>query len=241
MRLGIMQPYFFPNLAHFALIAATDEWVVFDVTQYTRKSWMNRNRILHPKSSWHYVSVPLQKTHLETRTHEAQVADLKAMHQSLRGKLSHYKKTAPYYQSVLRLVDRVFEGAADDSLVALNVSCLKEVCAVLEIPFSYRVCSQMGLDFPEEMGPGDWAPFICRSLGAEGYVNPAGGQALFDPATFQKQGTELFFADFEDFTYETPGYAFVPGLSILDVLMWNAPAAARQAAISNNTLAAAAP
>jgi hypothetical protein len=36
MKLGIMQPYFFPYLGHFALIAAVDEWVVFDVTQYTR-------------------------------------------------------------------------------------------------------------------------------------------------------------------------------------------------------------
>ena len=35
MRLGIMQPYFFPYLGHFSLIAAVDEWIVFDVTQYT--------------------------------------------------------------------------------------------------------------------------------------------------------------------------------------------------------------
>lgn len=239
MRLGIMQPYFFPNLAHFALIAATDEWMVFDVTQYTRKSWMNRNRILHPTSGWHYVSVPLQKTSLETKICEARVADMAAMHQSLRGKLSHYKKLAPYYQSVLRLVDQVFEGAADDSLVALNISCLKEVCTALDIPFSYQICSQIGLDFPQGLGPGDWAPFICQNLKAEAYVNPLGGRALFDPGTFQKQGTALLFASFDDFIYTTPGYECVPGLSILDVLMWNSPNMVRDATFKNNKLTAA--
>ena len=49
MKLGIMQPYFFPYIGYFSLIANTDLWVVFDTPQYTRKSWMNRNRILHPR------------------------------------------------------------------------------------------------------------------------------------------------------------------------------------------------
>lgn len=48
MRLAIMQPYFFPYLGHFSLIAASDAWIVFDVRQYTPRTWMNRNRILHP-------------------------------------------------------------------------------------------------------------------------------------------------------------------------------------------------
>jgi len=55
MRLGIMQPYFFPYLGHFSLISSVDKWIVFDVTQYTPKTWMNRNRILHPKTGWQYV------------------------------------------------------------------------------------------------------------------------------------------------------------------------------------------
>ena len=122
MRLGIMQPYFFPNLAHFALIVATDEWVIFDVTQYTPKSWMNRNRILHPDQGWQYVSVPLVKSSIKMLTREAQVADLSAFHKSLKGKLSHYKKKTPYYKRVLDLVDRSFLEARNDSLVALNAS-----------------------------------------------------------------------------------------------------------------------
>ena len=59
MRLGIMQPYFFPYPGHFALIASVDRWIVFDVTQYTPKTWMNRNRVLHPASGAMYVTVPL--------------------------------------------------------------------------------------------------------------------------------------------------------------------------------------
>lgn len=232
MRLGIMQPYFFPNLGHFGLIAATDEWVVFDVTQYARKSWINRNRILHPTEGWHYVSVPLATSSTQIKIHEARVADSAAFHQSLRGKLSHYRKRAPHYDAVLGLVDLTFEMATDDSLTALNVSGLSVICAYLDIPFRYRICSGLGLDVPDQMGPGDWAPFIARALGAACYVNPIGGRGLFRPADFTDHGIDLRFARFGDFTYPTPGYDFVPGLSILDVLMWNPPERVRDSAFS---------
>lgn len=236
MHLGIMQPYFFPNLAHFALIAATDAWVVFDVTQYTKKSWISRNRILHPTQGWQYISVPVQKSSLALKIYEVRVADPGAFHQSIRGKLSHYKKTAPQYDEVCALVDRCFADLPDDRLVTLNVSTLRNVCAYLEIPFDPRVCSTLDLEYPDQMGPGDWAPFVAGKLGAQSYVNPLGGRELFDPTQFTQQGIKLCFSCFGEFDYATPGYAYSPGLSILDVLMWNTPQIVRDAALDLNEI-----
>jgi hypothetical protein len=230
MRLGIMQPYFFPNLAHFALINATDNWIVFDITQYTRKSWINRNRILHPIKGWQYISVPLASSSTKLKIHEIQVANLLAFHQSLRGKLSHYYKMAPNYDEVLDLVDQTFEKATDNSLTALNISGLSVVCSYLNVPFNYRTCSKLGLEFPSQMKPGEWAPFIARNLGTNCYVNPIGGCKLFRSKDFTDYGIDIQFARFGDFTYPTPGHNFVPGLSILDVLMWNPPHKVRDSA-----------
>lgn len=47
-----MQPYFFPYLGRFSLIAECDEWIVFDTSQYTKRNWINRNRVLHPAAGW---------------------------------------------------------------------------------------------------------------------------------------------------------------------------------------------
>lgn len=223
MRLGIMQPYFFPNLSHFGLIAATDNWVVFDVTQYTRKSWINRNRILHPNNGWQYISVPLARSSTQMLIHEARVADPVELHKSLRGSLSHYRRRAPYYNVVIDIVDQVFRDANGCSLTSLNVAGLSVICSYLNIPFRYQVCSELSLNFPNQMKPGDWAPFISRALGATCYVNPVGGRALFCTSDFNSRGIELRYVQFGDFVYPTPGYNFVPGLSILDVLMWNPP------------------
>jgi hypothetical protein len=239
MRLGIMQPYFFPHLGHFALIAAVDEWIVFDITQYTRKSWINRNRVLHPTTSWQYISMPLATSSIHIKIAEAKVANSADQEQYVLGKVSHYKKRAPYYAQVCGLIERTFAGIVDDSLVSLNVSGLRAVCAYLGLPFRYRICSELALEFPENCAAGEWAPWLSKKLSADVYINPVGGQELFDPTDFTSKGVQLQFLDFTPFAYETPGYGFEPSLSILDVLMWNSPDTVLQAIRSNSVLRSA--
>jgi len=218
-----MQPYFFPYLGYFSLIAAVDNWVVFDTSQYTPKTWMNRNRILHPKEGWQYITVPLANSSISIRTCEARVLDMMQAHSSISGKLTHYRRSAPYFRRVQRLVDRVFEAMEDDSLVSLNVLGLSLTCEYLGLAFQYQVLSKSGLELPESLPPGMWALEICEAMGASAYVNPIGGRALFDPAAYQDRGIRLEFLRFHDRPYDTGPYAYQPGLSVLDALLWNSP------------------
>ncbi len=41
MKVGIMQPYFFPYIGYWQLIHATDTFVLFDDVQYIRHGWIN--------------------------------------------------------------------------------------------------------------------------------------------------------------------------------------------------------
>jgi len=233
MKLGIMQPYFFPYLGHFSLIAAVDEWIVFDITQYTPKSWMNRNRILHPKAGWQYITVPLSNSSISIKTHEAKILDIPGTKASITGKLSHYKKKAPYFEAVNALVNEVFDLATDDSLVHLDVLGLQAVCRYLGIPFNYRVCSEMNLSLPDNLGPGEWALEISSQLGADSYVNPASGRGLFDKKAFADRGISLQFVQPGEFSYKTGSCQYEPFLSILDVLMWSRPEVVADAVRNN--------
>jgi hypothetical protein len=229
LTLGIMQPYFFPYLGHFSLIAAVDEWIVFDVTQYTPKTWMNRNRMLHPKAGWQYITVPLANSSISIKTREARVLNLAAAKENILGKLSHYRKKARHFDAVKSLIDETFDRAADDSLVHLNVRGLDAVCRYLDIPFRRRICSELDLTLSPELGPGGWAPQICGQVGATRYVNPASGEDIFDPREFAQRGVSLCFAQAKEFSYSVAPYQFQPNLSILDVLMWNPPGVVAQA------------
>jgi hypothetical protein len=236
MKLGLMQPYFFPYLGHFALIAAVDEWIVFDTPQYTRQSWINRNRVLHPNGGWQYISIPLKNSSNHIKILETEIVSCPKLERHVLGKISHYKGHAPYYAQVCEMVRTTFAGVVDDSLVSLNVSSLRTVCAYLRLPFRYHLCSQLGIEYPDKLLAGQWAPWISAKLSADVYINPVGGRELFDPADFTNSGVSLAFLVFAPFSYETPPYNFERDLSILDVLMWNSPDAIVQAIRENSSL-----
>lgn len=224
MRLGIMQPYFFPYIGHFSLIASVDKWIVFDISQYTKKDWMNRNRILHPKSGWQYITIPVCKASLGTKTYQIEIQDISAARSRVLAQLTHYKAHAPYFSPVYALVESVFKSTASNSLVDLDVSSLMATCEYIGLPFQFDVCSKLDLTiYQDNMGAGDWAPEICRQLKADEYINPASGLHLFNPEQFKKNNTKLYFMHPKLYTYATQPYLYEPNLSILDVLMWNSP------------------
>ena len=60
MRLAIMQPYFLPYIGYFQLIAAADLFIIYDNIKYTKKGWINRNRMLLNGTD-KLFSLPLKK------------------------------------------------------------------------------------------------------------------------------------------------------------------------------------
>ena len=76
LRLGIMQPYFFPYAGYFGLMAAVDRWVVFDTPQYIRKGWVSRNRVRSTgRDAWKYIRIPVAKAPRETAICDMRLAD----------------------------------------------------------------------------------------------------------------------------------------------------------------------
>lgn len=222
MTLGIMQPYIFPYLGYFDLINKSDQWIVFDTPQYIRHGWVNRNRILHPSSGWQYFIIPVKKHHRETPINEIEISYQQSWRERILGQLNHYKKKAPNYSGTIDFLKTCFEN--DLKLLSeFNAFVLSKVCNLLNIDFEIEIFSKMKLEIREVNNPGEWALKICEAMGAETYINPAGGENIFDKNEYQRKNIELVIQDFENITYPVRGYEYVPDLSIIDVLMWNEP------------------
>src|SRR5260221_7252727 len=71
MKVAIMQPYFFPYIGYFQLIASVDLFIVYDNIKYTKKGWISRNRMLQNGRDVMF-SLPLRSDsdHLEVRERE---------------------------------------------------------------------------------------------------------------------------------------------------------------------------
>lgn len=229
-----MQPYFFPYLGYFALIKHTDYWVAFDTPQFIRHGWIERNRILKPNEGWQYIKIPLEKHSTKTPIKDIKIKQDSNWEQKILTQLEHYKKKATYYGDVVNLVQKVALYNTE-SIVDLDVKSLSVVCDYLEIDFSYTIFSKSDVIVDSVNAPDEWALEISKALGAEAYYNPPGGIDFFDIKKYRRNGIDIRFLKLNLIEYKQKGNVFEPGLSIIDVMMFNSPEQIRKM-LDNYTL-----
>lgn len=223
MKIAIMQPYLFPYIGYFQLISNTDKWVFFDVVQYNKKSWMNRNRILHPTKmgGYQYINVPIRSHKKGTLIRDVVINTEMNWKQDILGKLTLYRRMrAEYYDDTFDLLTSIFD-CNSTTFLDLSVLSIKKICEHIGIDFNYEIASNIKFDRNIIKGPGDWALSITKELGGSVYINPAGGFNIFDEDKYKKNGVDLLFLKPNLSPYnQSRRTTFVPGLSIIDVLMF---------------------
>lgn len=220
MKLGIMQPYFFPYIGYFALINVVDHFIFFDTAQFIRHGWIDRNRILKPGGGWQYIKVPIKKHKRNTAIKDVVISEDHNWKEKILGQLNHYKNIATYYDETIRFLKKVFLYHSQ-SISEINIYVLAALCDYLQIKHEFSVLSEMNLNIGAVNEPDEWALEITKAFGAPGYVNPVGGKGLFDVAKYDRDNIEFFFMNEFKGQYNQNRQEFEPGLSIIDMLMFN--------------------
>jgi hypothetical protein len=228
MKIAIMQPYFFPYIGYFQLINTVDRFIIGDEVQYIHQGWINRNRILKPeKEGFCYIHIPLKKHSFKTLIKDIYVVEGNDWKDKILRQLEHYKKKAPFYNDVRSLMQDSFT-LPDTSIVSININCLKQVCTYLGIDNNIEVQSLLNLDYSNVHNKEDRVIKICKQLCASEYINPFGGSELYQNVTFNKSGIKLNFLHPLLKPYDQFRQVFEPGLSIIDVMMFNSPMEIKQ-------------
>lgn len=229
MKLGVMQPYFFPYIGYFQLLNEVDRWIVFDDTQFIDKGWINRNRILHPDPAkeWQFITLPLaRRGQFDKICHISIKTDINWRAQIL-GKLTLYKKKAPYYRQTIELIHNCFE-ANEKNLAKFVIRMLRLTADYLGIKTVIEVQSETVLHIGTIEHPGQWALRIAEAVRATEYINLPTGRGIFKQEEFDEAGIKLSFLEPTLLAYPQIGGGFVSGLSIIDVMMFNSPEAVRE-------------
>jgi hypothetical protein len=213
---AIMQPYFLPYIGYFQLIAACDVFVMYDNIKYTKKGWINRNRMLRNGTDVMF-SLPLQGAPDHLDVSERRLADSPDRHRWLAQLKGAYRH-APHYSSTLPLLERI-AACEDDTLFGFLHHALLATCAHLGIDTPIRIASTVPAD--HGLKSQERVLSICEVLAARQYVNPIGGTELYARDAFAERGIALHFLRARPLEYRQGDGAFVPWLSIVDVLMFN--------------------
>lgn len=217
-KIAIMQPYFFPYIGYFQLINFVDEFILYDNIKYTKKGWINRNRIL-VNGIDEYITLPLKK--------DSDYLDVKDRYLSkewilFRKKiLNQIKETyrkALYFDEIIPIVEKIimFE---DSNLFHFILNSLQELNTFLEIKNNIVISSTIPIDTSLKAEKKIIA--LCKARCASKYINPIGGKELYSKEEFNKHGLDLNFLKSKNIIYSQFNNDFIPFLSIIDVLMFN--------------------
>ena len=143
MKVGIMQPYFMPYIGYFQLIAAVDFFIVYDNIKYTKKGWINRNRLLRDGADV-MVSLPLAAASDSCNVVERQLAaDFKPP--KLLAQIAGAYRSAPFYRETMPLVECIV--LFDDwNLFRFNLHSIQRVCAHFGVTTPIRASSDFAID-----------------------------------------------------------------------------------------------
>lgn len=221
MKVGIMQPHFFPYSGYFSLIKHTDRFILSDGVQYIHQGWIARNRILKPGEGWQYIVVPLQKFQHTTLIKDVLIDNSKKWKEQILAQLYHYKKKASHFNSVNELMKEIFSTDYQD-IVTLNQVSLSKTCEYLGFEKKIEVFSQMNLNLLPVNAPDEWSLNTCLAIdGAREYWNLPGGQSFYDKQKYEKANVKLKFQIPQSIIYNQKRNTFEDKLSIIDVLMFN--------------------
>lgn len=214
--LAIMQPYFLPYIGYFQLMHAVESFVVYDNIEYTKKGWINRNRFLRNGAPVTF-SVPIAKASDYVSIRDRELAASFDRGKLLRQFESAYRK-APFFDEAFPLVEGIVQ-CGHVGLFDYVHNSLLELRDYLGLETEIVVSSTLAMD--HALRGEERVLETCRQLAVNRYVNVAAGQHLYSSETFAVAGIELQFLEPGLSEYSQGGALFVPGLSILDVLMFN--------------------
>ena len=219
MKIAIMQPYFFPYIGYFQLIAAVDKFVVYDDVNYINRGWINRNNILINGVAT-LIQVPLSGASQNKLINEVEILnEAKWKIKLLRTIELNYKK-APLFRAVYDLIQTQI-NIGHTHIAGLNVDSIQAVCKYLGIGTEIIPSSSQYQN--KHLSGQDRILEICKVENANHYINPIGGMELYDRALFNENNIELNFLKSSAISYAQFNNEFEPYLAILDVLMFCEP------------------
>ena len=222
MKLAVMQPYFFPYIGYFQLIESVDLFIIYDNIKYTKKGWINRNRLLRNGSDYVFT-VPVRKDSDFLDVKDRAVAG-NFDRAKLVNQLREAYRRAPHFQEAFPVVEKAIMSP-EENLFQYIYAAVVDVCRYLAIDTHIIPSSSFAIDRALKAQAKVLA--LCKAAGTSTYINPMGGQELYSREEFDAQGIELKFLKSRPISYAQFGELFVPSLSIIDVMMFNPVATIR--------------
>ena len=222
-RVAVCQSNYVPWKGYFDLIRSVDTFVFYDIAQFTKNDWRNRNQI-RTDAGLLWLTIPVQRkdagrTILETRVASSRWA------RKHRQSIEQWYRRAPFFDRYIDGLRALYRELEDESfLYAINRRFLMHMNELLGIRTKV-LCAE---DYILPAGRNQRLLALLRRLEATEYLTGPAARSYLDRDLFQRAGINVHFADYDGYpVYPQLHDPFMHQVSIVDLVLNTGPNATR--------------
>ncbi len=213
-KVAILQSNYIPWKGYFDMIAAVDEFILYDDMQYTRRDWRNRNRIKTPKGvQWLTVPVLVKgRYHQKIRDTKIDGADWTGKHwktlEQNYHRASHFNETASW-------LEPLYINESYTYISQLNRRFIEIICNYLGI----KTKITNSWDYTLRDGRTERLADLCAQAGGTVYISGPAARDYIEEDLFTDRGIKLNWFDYSGYREHPQLWGeFTHGVTILDLL-----------------------
>lgn len=213
-KVAILQSSYIPWKGYFDMIAAVDEFILYDDMQYTRRDWRNRNQIKTPQGAqWLTVPVLVKgKYHQKIKETEIVGSNWAIMH--WKAFAQNYRR-APYFEEIAAWLEPLYLAESYTHLSRLNHRFIEAVCNYLGV----KTVITNSWDYTLLDGKTERLADLCAKAGGTEYISGPAAKDYIEESAFTERGIKLTWFSYSGYPeYPQLWGEFIHGVTILDLL-----------------------
>jgi hypothetical protein len=213
MILTAHQPSYLPWIGLFHKIYLADQFCLYDDVQFTKKDFVSRN-YLKSANGPILLSVPvMSKNHREKSLNVVEILDNGWSTKHIKSIQLSYSK-APFFSKYFSEIADIIRFHRAGTLANLNQALMVYFLNSLGMCRDIHLASNLSLVGNKS----DRIIDMCQKLQANSYLFGKLGRGYANIESFQANGIQAFFQDYQHPTYPQIHGDFLPNLSIIDLL-----------------------
>ena len=213
-KIAILQSNYIPWKGYFDMIAAVDEFILYDDMQYTRRDWRNRNQIKTPQGL-QWLTIPVQvkgKYHQKIRETEIDGSEWASAH--WRALTQNYSRTL-YFNEIAEWLEPLYLAGHYTYLSPLNRQFIEAVCDYIGI----KTTISNSWDYTLIDGKTERLADLCQQAGGKEYISGPSAKDYIEENVFTERNIKLTWFDYSGYAeYPQLWGEFTHGVTILDLL-----------------------
>ena len=213
-KVAIVQSNYIPWKGYFDMIAAVDEFILYDDMQYTRRDWRNRNQIKTPQGV-QWLTVPVRvKGKYHQKIRETGIDDKEWASAHWKILVQNYRR-APHFPEIAGWLEPLYLNDPPSYLYQLNRQFIEAICGYLSI--ETLISNSWDYDLVE--GKTERLASLCAQAEGTEYLSGPAAKDYVDEKIFKEHGVNVTWFDYSGYPeYKQLGGEFTHGVTILDLL-----------------------